>query len=169
MVRFHVIVLFMISSLLNWGCKEGDGRTPNETKYASTDGLDWIDIEKASQISEISNKKKFLVDVYTDWCHWCKVMDKQTFTDPEVIKYISDNFHVVKFDAESQRTLNFKGKSYQWQNEGRNGVNGLALELLQGRLSYPSLVYLDEKLNPLAVSPGFKNPEQLVAELRQLK
>jgi thioredoxin-related protein len=84
-------------------------------------------------------------------------MDKKTFTDPELIKYLNENFHVVKFNAEQKETLSFRGQTYNWQSSGRNGVNMLALELLQGRLSYPTLVYLNENLEPIRVSPGYKD------------
>lgn len=130
--------------------------------------LTWLSIQQASEAASASNKKKFLVDVYTDWCGWCKVMDKKTFTDPELIKYLNENFHVVKFNAEQRESIKFKGKDYSWVASGRNGVNTLALELLNGRMSYPSLVYLNEKLEPILVSPGYKDAKALMAELKSL-
>jgi hypothetical protein len=51
---------------------------------------------------------------------------------------------------------------------GRSGVNMLAFDLLQGRMSYPSLVYLNENLEPIKVSPGYKEPAQLLSELKAL-
>ncbi|MBK7699797.1 MAG: hypothetical protein IPJ39_14260 [Saprospiraceae bacterium] len=64
--------------------------------------------------------------------------------------------------------MSFRGQTYNWQSSGRNGVNMLALELLQGRLSYPTLVYLNENLEPIRVSPGYKDAPQLIAELKSL-
>jgi thioredoxin-related protein len=85
-----------------------------------------------------------------------------------VIKYLNENFHVIKFDAEQKSPVQYKGKTYNWEPAGRNGINALGIELLQGRLSYPTLVYLNEKLEPITVSPGYKTPEQLLAELQSL-
>ena len=95
-------------------------------------------------------------------------MDKKTFTDPTLIKYLNENFHVVKFDAEQKENVTFRGKTYKWEAMGRSGINGLGVELLQGRLSYPTLVYLNEKLEPIRMSPGYKTAEQLLVELQLL-
>jgi thioredoxin-related protein len=152
------ILVFTILMISFAGCK-------NSAKEGE---LTWLTIEEASELGSKSNKKKFLVDVYTDWCGWCKVMDKKTFTDPELIKYLNDNFHVVKFNAEQKEPVTFKGKTYTWEPMGRNGINTLGLELLQNRMSYPSLVYLNENLEPITVSPGYKEPAQLMSELQSL-
>jgi thioredoxin-related protein len=152
------ILVFTILMISFAGCK-------NSAKEGE---LTWLTIEEASELGSKSNKKKFLVDVYTDWCGWCKVMDKKTFTDPELIKYLNENFHVVKFNAEQKEPVTFKGKTYTWEPMGRNGINTLGLELLQNRMSYPSLVYLNENLEPITVSPGYKEPAQLMSELQSL-
>ena len=133
--------------------------------HMKTGDLQWLTFEQAAQMKN-KGSKKYLVDVYTDWCGWCKVMDKQTFTNPEVQKYLQDNFHVIKFNAEQKEAINFKGKKYEWLPAGRKGVNMLAMELLGSRLSYPTLVYLDENMNKIQSSPGFKKPDQLMNELR---
>jgi thioredoxin-related protein len=126
--------------------------------------LNWLHIEDAGKL-ENKEGKKFLVDVYTDWCGWCKVMDKQTFTDPEIQKALNENFHVVKFNAEQKEPIQFDGEKYELVQSGRNGVNALAIKLLGQRLSYPTLVYLDENLNVIKVTRGYKKPDQLMQTL----
>ncbi len=133
-----------------------------------TGDLTWTTFDDIAARDMKSNKKKFLVDVYTDWCGWCKVMDKKTFTDPEVIEYLEENFHVVKFNAESRSPVTFKGRKYEWQSGGRNGINQLAIELLGKRMSYPTMVYLDEDMNKIKSIPGFKKPLELLAELKSI-
>lgn len=154
-IFFHLLVALLFMS----SCKN---------KSVSDTELKWLTIEEASEIGSGDNDKKFLVDVYTDWCGWCKVMDKKTFTDPAVIKYLNENFYVVKFNAEQKEPATFKGKKFEWTPMGRNGVNQLGVELLQGRLSYPTIVYLNSKLEPIDIRPGYKTPEQLLAELQTL-
>lgn len=134
---------------------------------SSEGGLQWTSINDLEAVAKNSNKK-VMIDMYTSWCGWCKVMDKKTFTDPEVIQYLNDNFHVVKFNAEQKQPVIFKGKQYDWVKGGRRGVNMLAHEMLNGRLGYPSLVYLDENLNKIKVAPGYKTPEQLLSDLKGL-
>lgn len=155
---YRLLILFLALALMG-RCKINDAPTE----------LSWMTMEDISQLASSSkNDKKVLVDVYTDWCGWCKVMDRKTFSDPEVIAYLSKNFHVVKFDAEQREAVNYRGKVYEWQPAGRRGINLLGYELLKGKMSFPSLVYLNENLDPIKVSPGFKEPAQLLAELKSL-
>jgi thioredoxin-related protein len=156
-LNFALIIIFLTSFI---GCKNSNQSSSSE--------LNWLTVEEASKIAEGNNEKKFIIDVYTDWCGWCKVMDKKTFTDPELIKYLNEHFYVVKFNAEQKEEISYKGKIYKWESMGRNGVNMLGYELLQGRMSYPSLVYLNSNLETIFVSPGYKEPAQLMSELKSL-
>lgn len=91
--------------------------------------------------SDEKDKKKIVVDIYTDWCGWCKRMDASTFQDPKVIKAINKNFYAVKFNAEQKEDINFKSKVYQFVPQGNRGYHSLAAEITQGRLSYPTFVF----------------------------
>lgn len=127
--------------------------------------IKWYTLQEAITLNK-TNKRKFAIDIYTDWCHWCKVMDKETFTDPSVIKYINEHFYAIKFDAESKENISFQGKDFKFVNAGRRGINTLAYFLLDGRAAYPTIVYLDENLNKIKKSPGFKKPNQMIEELK---
>ena len=159
-VYWSFLGLALLSALAIW---KFSSNAASEEVVALNE-VKWYTLEEAEAANK-KNPKKMLIDVYTDWCGWCKVMDKQTFTDPEIIKYVNTNFYPVKFNAEIKETIKFNGKEYNWVSGGRRGYNQLALELLKGRLSYPSLVYLDENKNHIRVAPGFKKPEQLMPEL----
>ena len=139
--------------------------THANASHLNTGGMKWMTFE---DVAKHTNKegKKYLVDVYTEWCGWCKVMDKKTFTDPEIQKFLDENFHIVKFDAEQKTSISFKGVFYDYVPAGKKGINKLAIELLGPRMSYPTLVYLDENLNLIKRVPGFKKPEQLMADLK---
>jgi thioredoxin-related protein len=130
--------------------------------------LNWLTIEQAQELQG-NTDKLFLVDVYTDWCGWCKVMDKKTFTDEGIKKYLDENFYVVKFNAEQKEPITFNGKEYLWRSGGRRGVNTLAIEMLNGRLGYPSLVFLDSNLEKIKVVPGYKTPDQLMDVIKDVK
>lgn len=162
-VYWSFLGLILLSALAVWKFSEKD--SPATNAPIALDEVKWYTIDEAVAANK-KNPKKMLVDVYTDWCGWCKVMDKQTFTDPEIIQYVNTNFYPVKFDAEIKETIQFNGKEYNWVSGGRRGYNQLAYELLKGRLGYPSLVYLDEDQSHIRVSPGFKKPEQLMPELK---
>ena len=130
----------------------------------NTGGLEWMTIDQLSKIP-LSGSKLYVIDIYTTWCGWCKIMDKKTFSDPSVQSFLFDNFHLIKFDAEREAPVLYKGKEYVYKPGGRRGNNELALELLNGKMTYPSLVYLDQELNVIKVTSGYKNPHEMLQEL----
>ncbi len=127
---------------------------------AHAQDIKWISWEEAVQLSQTdAQPKKIFVDVYTDWCGWCKKMDKNTFQNPEVSKYMQDNFYMVKMDAEGKDPIEYQGKTFKFVPSGRRGYHELAAALLQGRMSYPTVVFLDEQLNMLSPVPGYQQVE----------
>ena len=128
----------------------------------------WYTWEEAVAANK-KNPKKFYVDVYTDWCGWCKVMDKKTFTDHDVAEYLNTNFYPIKLNAEQKEDINFDGQIFAFlevEGSRRGGVHTLAYSLLEGKMSYPSFVFLNEKYERIMVSPGYKKPAQLLPELK---
>lgn len=127
---------------------------------AQAQDINWISWEEAVELSKTdAQPKKIFVDVYTDWCGWCKKMDENTFQNPEVSKYMQDNFYMVKMDAESKDPIEYQGKTFKFVPSGRRGYHELAAALLQGRMSYPTVVFLDEQLNMLSPVPGYQQVE----------
>ena len=76
------------------------------------------------------------------------------------------NIYAVKFNAEQKQDETYQGQTLSFRSGGRRGVHQLAVVLLNGRLGYPSFAYLDEQQNIVKVSPGYKEPEVLLTELR---
>lgn len=158
------ILLAVVAVLVLGGIYAFVGKNSTSTAVDNSK-IKWYTLEEAMEANK-TNKKKFAIDIYTSWCHWCKVMDKETFTDQKVIDYMNEHFYAVKFDGEQKENITFKGKEYKFVNAGRRGINTLAYFLLNGRAAYPTIVYLDEDLNSLKVSPGFKKPAQMVEEMK---
>ncbi|MBK7872288.1 MAG: DUF255 domain-containing protein [Saprospiraceae bacterium] len=129
------------------------------------DEIKWLTWEEAIKAAE-ENPKKIFIDVYTDWCGWCKKMDQTTFKDAAVVKYMNENFYAVKFDAEQKGEVQYKGYTLKFIASGRRGVHELAYSLLDGRLGYPSYVYLDENQDRITISPGFKTADTFVKEIK---
>jgi thioredoxin-related protein len=115
----------------------------------------WMTFEEAVAKSK-TEKRKFIIDVYTDWCGWCKVMDKKTFSDPEVAKLLNEKFYPVKLDAEQTADIQFNGTTFKYVANGRSGTHQLAAALLNNQLSYPTVVFVDEDFASVSPIPGFK-------------
>ena len=128
--------------------------------------LKWYTWEEAIKLNK-TNPKKMFVDVYTDWCGWCKRMDKSTFVDPKVMEYMSANFYAVKLNAEQKEDIQFNGETFKFvDNGGGRGVHTLAYALLDGKMGYPSMVYLNEKYERIMISPGYKEVPDMLKELK---
>lgn len=119
----------------------------------------WMTFEQAVEKSK-TEKRKIIIDVYTDWCGWCKVMDKNTFNDPEVAKLLNEKFYPVKFNAEQTADVVFRGTTFKFVSYGNNGTHQLAAVLLNNQLSYPSIVFVEEDFKSVSPIPGFKKREE---------
>ncbi len=127
----------------------------NASAAADVPGINWISIEEAWARNSVTPKKIF-IDVYTNWCGWCKRMDETTFRDPKIVDYINRQYYAVKMNAESKDPVTLSGQRYVNPNpEGRRSPHELAALLLQGQMSYPSYVFLNEKAEKLKVVKGY--------------
>ncbi|MFK8105491.1 MAG: thioredoxin family protein, partial [Saprospiraceae bacterium] len=118
--------------------------------------VNWMTWEEAIKQSKIK-KKKIFVDVYTDWCGWCKKMDKATFQKAHIAKYLNENYYPVKFNAEQKAAITVNNKTYKYVKSGRRGYHELAAMITRGKLSYPSIVFLDESFDVIQPIPGYQD------------
>jgi thioredoxin-related protein len=150
------------------GCKSDSNSSKSATAALDPNAFRWVDINEAASMANSENKMYF-IDVYTDWCGWCKVMDRETFSKPEVQQALKARFHTLKFNAEQKQSITFAGNTYPWQEGGRNGINMLAVALLQGELSYPSYVILDKDKKLIKVTRGFIQADEFLKELSSIQ
>ena len=136
--------------------------------------INWISWDQMiEQRANDSTKKKVFIDLYTSWCSWCKRMDGSTFSDLTIVNYMNAKYYCVKFDAETKDTIVFNG--HQFVNSdpfyvkpnlrSRGKSHWFAHSILDGKLSYPSYVILDENLTRLMIYKGFKDAEKLLGIL----
>ncbi len=122
--------------------------------------ISWMTFEDAMEAVK-KEKRKVLISVHTEWCGWCKHMDKTTFQDPNIVKFINEKFYPVKFDAEQKEDIITPEKVYENPKvDGKDRrYHELAVALTMGRLTFPSTVFLDENFRVLQPIPGYKEPE----------
>mgnify|MGYP002626056288 CR=1 FL=1 len=125
--------------------------------------IQWMDIQEA-EAACLKQPKKIFVDVYTDWCGWCKRMDQTTFADPEVARYMNENYYAVKFNAERMDTVRFQGYDFVYvpNPNGKKGVHQLAAAMLQNKMSYPSYVLFNEEMKLVQVIPGYQQTDSFL-------
>jgi thioredoxin-related protein len=128
-----------------------------------TGEIKWMTFEEAVAKNKTEPKKIF-IDVYTNWCGWCKRMDATTFRDPAVVSYMSKYYYAVKLNAETKDTIRFQGHEFIYRPENR--ANDIAVSLLNNRMSYPTTVYMDEAIALLSPVPGYLTVEQLMPILK---
>ena len=135
--------------------------------------IKWMSIEEAMRKQD-SMPKTVMIDMYTDWCGWCKKMDAETFSNPELAAYINASFYPVKFNAETTDTIMFpikhtdektgekttEYKPFINLQNGNRSPHMLAQMLLSGRMSYPTIVFIDFEGNIIPI-PGYMTPDDL--------
>ncbi|MFH1005648.1 MAG: DUF255 domain-containing protein [Bacteroidota bacterium] len=155
MKKIKIILLFLFAtSLLS-------GYVFIQEKNVNTEKIKWMTFQQAIEKSK-KKKKKIFIDVYTNWCGWCKVMDKNTFTNPVIIKYMNEKYYAVKLNAEMNDTIFFN--NYTFVNPTPKiprSTHQLAASLLNNQLSYPTTVYLDKDFKMLSQVPGYQKPAQM--------
>ena len=129
----------------------------------SAQEIKWMTMDEALTAQEEEPRKIFM-DVYTDWCGPCKLLDKKTFANKEVAQFINENYYAVKFNAEGTEEINYLGNIYTNPNhnperKGRNSQHEFA-QALKVR-GYPSMVFFDEKGDFIQPITGYHTPKRL--------
>lgn len=128
--------------------------------------IHWMTLEQAEEAMKTTPKKVW-IDIYTDWCGWCKVMDKKTFANPYVAQYMNEHFYAVRLNAEQQDSISFMGQKYGLVEGSK--TNRLVIEMLgPDRLSYPTGIYMEENFKGAMPIPGYQDVAAMEMILKYL-
>ena len=136
--------------------------------HAQQQKINWMSLEEALA-AQSQDPRKIMMDVYTTWCGPCKMLDKNTFQNPDVVNYVNQNYYAVKFNAEGEETVKYKdleftNPQFDPNRQGRNAQHELAQALKIN--AYPTIVFFNENGDTLLPLPGYKTPSQLELYLK---
>lgn len=134
----------------------------------SQEQIKWLGFAEAIELNK-TNPKPILLDVYTDWCGYCKKMDKDTYANPVIAAYINEHFHAVKLNGEGKENIEYKGYTFKYQKQGRIEFHELAAAFLEGQLSYPTTIFLTKEEQLLQKIPGYLSPQRFEIILAYFK
>lgn len=110
----------------------------------------WMTLKQAEENMQ-KEKRPILIDLYTDWCGWCKVMDKKTYSNKNVTSYLQQKFYAVKLNAEGTQSITWNGKTYT--------THEFVIYLTGGQLSFPTTVIIPVQESQPQAIPGFLEPK----------
>lgn len=118
------------------------------TSFKPVTELTWMGFNEGYTLAKKKNKI-MLIDVYTDWCGWCKRMDRDTYEKTEIIDALKKDFVVIKFNPEiANAVYKYEGKEYTGQQLAgvisNNQING-----------YPTTIFLQPKTKKQNVLSGY--------------
>lgn len=130
--------------------------------------VNWVTLEEAQKLSK-KDKKPIIMDVYTAWCGPCKMLSKVTFKDKDIVNYLNENFHAVKFNAEGNKEMKFNGVAYKNPQYNpanaarRNSLHELTLKLKVR--AYPTILFFDSKGEVVRTELGYLDPKRMMPVL----
>ena len=129
------------------------GQSDDSDASAAGEGsITWHSFDGGMALAAKENKK-VLVDVYTDWCVWCKKMDKEVYTDKKVAEILNARFVAVKLNPEVQQEITFNNER----------VNGGLFAQAMGVSGYPSTLVFASDGTPITKIDGFQQAQQFAS------
>ena len=134
--------------------------------------INWVTMDKALELQK-NTPKNIMIDIYTTWCGPCKMLDKNTFTNKDLITFVNANYYAVKFNAEGNESVNYKNRLFENPNydpakaKRRNSAHQFSQYL--GVRAYPTIVFLDDNAELIAPIPGYQTVQKIEIYLQLFK
>jgi thioredoxin-related protein len=140
--------------------------------YNHSQEINWISLDEAQELQK-TNPKNIILDAYTNWCGPCKLMDKNTFQNKFIVQFINDHYYAVKFNAEGNEIINFKGRRFENvgydKNKSQTRNSSHQFTQFLGVNAYPTTLFFDDKMNLITPIRGYLVPKQLEIYLELFK
>ncbi|MCS6790278.1 MAG: thioredoxin family protein [Bacteroidia bacterium] len=125
--------------------------------------IHWQPIDEAFQRAR-QQGRLLLIYIYTPWCAPCVMMDQNSWAHPVIASYAAAHFHCARLNGESRDSLLFNGTFFPFQPEVH--ANELAYLLLEGKMEYPALVFMEPNGTIVLALRGYLAPRLLDEILR---
>lgn len=149
------LVFFLVLTGANYSVAQTDSTSVSDTVEVNAE-IHWLSFEEAFELNK-TTPKKWLVDVSTSWCGWCKRMDATTFSDPLIIDYVNANYYPVSLDGEEKKDIVMDDVTFKFVANGKRGYHELPAKLMGGKMSYPTIVFLNSEVQVYQSLPGYKS------------
>lgn len=138
--KYRLVILTILSFFFMSGFMSGPVRAANQK-------IHWLSYKAGMEKMKTEHKKGFL-HFYTGWCTYCKLMEKQTFSNKKVIRYLNENFIAMRVDAEGKANREIVRRYSAYQ--------------------YPSNFFLNEDTSGIGSRPGFIPPDMFISILKYI-
>jgi thioredoxin-related protein len=139
--------------------KQQSGITSPGTVQERKAQVQWLDFDDGLTRAR-STRKPIMVNFYTDWCVYCKKLDRETLQDPEVARALESGFIAIRLNAENgSARLSYRGKSFSHAEFSR----------YFGVTAFPSIAFLNDRGEPITMIPGFVPAPQFSVFLNYIR
>lgn len=173
-MKHSAILTAALFMLFLGGAVAQNAATPVNAKATKTmKSINWVTFDEAQELQK-KEPRQIIMDIYTPWCGPCKMMMRNTFTNPDVIDYINANFYAVKFNGEGPDATTWKGKKYENVNydpnrskNARNNMHSFTRAMtIRG---YPTLIFFDAETNVIKQAAGYQTPDRLMPLMKDVQ
>lgn len=167
-MKKHILQIISVCALLlllSLGAK-GQTAVPSSVKW-----MTWQEVNQAIKKAKMHGQepKIVFVDVYTDWCNWCKRMDKDVFEVPYIARFINENYYPIRFNAETKENIVIDGMTFKFMpNNKGGGYHELVYSLLGGQMHFPTLVFMNDEMRIMQRIPSYVNADNFFAIINYL-
>lgn len=147
-----MVLVILLAVIFFFGLKSYfkiDEQKPEEIEGTKPLALNWLSYTEGLALAENENKY-VLIYFYTDWCSWCKKMDKEVFSDKEIIETMSQNFVSIRINTEAESKVVENGKE----------ITERELAKLYQVSGVPAIWFLESDRKRIAPLPGYVAPQQ---------
>jgi thioredoxin-related protein len=139
--------------------KEQSGPASSETVQEKKAQIQWLAFDDGLAQAR-STKKPIMINFYTDWCVYCKKLERETLQDPEVARTLESSFIAIRLDAENgSARLSYRGKSF----------SNVEFSRYFGVTAFPSIAFLNDKGEAITMVPGFVPAPQFSVFLNYIR